>query len=221
MLYFTTLKYKILILAFRGEILKNRCLIIKKKKAEISGNLIRLAHSFSLCRSWSFCWEKNSYFKKRKKEGGYFESENVVCFSETEINLLKQRVWYSSQAIQFGIKKRKQKQQLWGSKCSGKSKWTRQSKLPDIKLCTTTPNKDREQGLPAPLTGAPEPAEMSRTGDAPLRSGFCSLKNYTVHAQLFHFPHASNFLFLYDLFFELEFMYSLAGILALKTISIA
>lgn len=90
-----------------------------------------------------------------------------------------------------------------------------------ISNCTTTPSKDREQGLPAPLTRTPEPAGMSRTGDASLRSGFCSLKNYTVHAEFFHFPHASNLLFLYYLFFELEFMYSLARILALKTISIA
>lgn len=155
------------------------------------------------------------WWLKKKKRRRDILSQKTLCVSQRQrINLLKQRDWYSSQAIQFGIKKR-------GSKCSGKSKLTRQAKLPDIKLCTTASNKDREQGLPAPLTRAPEPAEMSRTGDAPLRSGFCSLKNYTIHAEFFHFPHASDLLFPCYLFFELDFMYSLERTLALKTKSIA
>lgn len=158
--------------------------------------------------------------KKKKKEGGYFESENYVCFSETERLICSSKESDISHR-QFGIKKRKKKQQLWGCKCFWKSKLTRQAKLPDIKLCTTAPNKDREQCLPAPLTRAPESAEMSRTGDAPLRSGFCSLKNYTIPAEFFHFPHASDLLFPYYLFFELDFQYSLERILALKTKSIA
>ena len=146
-----------------------------------------------------------------------------MCFSETERLICSSKESdIPHRQFSLGLKKeKKKKQQLWGSKYFGKSKLTRQAKLPDIKLCTTAPNKDREQCLPAPLTRAPEPAEMSRTGDAPLRYSFCSLKNYTILAEFFHFSHAGDLLFPYYLFFELDFRYSLARILALKTKSIA